>query len=45
MKQYKLLTGPDASKPATKLQAAQLAREAVTFDQKWAKYLHYVPAL
>ena len=45
VKQYRFLTRPNADNPEIKLKAAQLAREAVDYDKKWSKYLHYVPAV
>ena len=45
VKQYRLLAGPNANEPETQLKAAQLAREAVAFDNKYSKYLRYPPAI
>ena len=45
VKQYTLLTGPHADRSDVKHKAASLARDAVEFDGRWSKYLHFVPAL
>ena len=40
--QYSLLTAPNQT-AQTQNQAAQLARDAVRYAQKWQKYLDFVP--
>ena len=43
-KQYTLLAASTVDLQ-TKLQAAQLARDAVRYAEKWQKYLDFIPAL
>ena len=40
-KQYQLLAGPYATSDETIAQAAKLARDAVAYASRWAKYLDY----